>query len=45
VAAYRSVKDADDIRRLKPIGVAGVIVARNLYEGALPLKDALAVAQ
>ncbi len=38
------VKDADDIRKLNPISVAGVIVGRSLYEGTLTLKDALAAA-
>lgn len=40
-----SAKEAADIRRLKPIGVAGVIVGRSLYEGTLTLKDALAAAK
>jgi phosphoribosylformimino-5-aminoimidazole carboxamide ribotide isomerase len=45
VIASGGVKDADDIRKLKPIGVAGVIVGRSLYEGTLTLKDALAAAR
>ncbi len=45
VVASGGVKEADDIRRLKPIGVAGVIVGRSLYEGTLTLKDALAAAR
>ncbi len=45
VIASGGVKEADDIRRLKPIGVAGVIVGRSLYEGTLTLKDALAAAK
>jgi len=44
VTASGGVKEADDIRTLKPIGVAGVIVGRSLYEGTLTLKDALAAA-
>jgi len=42
VIASGGVKEASDIRKLKPIGVAGVIVGRSLYEGTLTLKDALA---
>ena len=42
VIASGGVKEIADIRRLKPIGVAGVIVGRSLYEGTLTLKDALA---
>ena len=45
VIASGGVKEADDIRKLKPIGVAGVIVGRSLYEGTLTLKDALAAAK
>jgi len=45
VIASGGVKEANDIRRLKPIGVAGVIVGRSLYEGTLTLKDALAAAK
>lgn len=45
VVASGGVKDIDDIRRLNPIGVAGVIVGRSLYEGTLTLKDALAAAR
>lgn len=45
VIASGGVKEAQDIRNLKPIGVAGVIVGRSLYERTLSLKDALAAAQ
>ena len=45
VIASGGVKDAEDIRQLKPIGVAAVIVGRSLYEGTLTLKDALAAAE
>jgi phosphoribosylformimino-5-aminoimidazole carboxamide ribotide isomerase len=45
VIASGGVKEVDDIRRLKPIGVAGVIVGRSLYEGTLDLREALAAAQ
>jgi len=44
VVASGGVKEADDIRKLKPIGVAAVIAGRSLYEGTLTLKDALAAA-
>ena len=44
VIASGGVKDVDDIRKLKPIGVAAVIVGRSLYEGTLSLKQALAAA-
>ncbi len=42
VIASGGVKEVNDIRRLVPTGVAGVIVGRSLYEGTLTLKDALA---
>jgi phosphoribosylformimino-5-aminoimidazole carboxamide ribotide isomerase len=45
VIASGGVKEADDIRKLKPIGVAGVIVGRSLYEGTLTLPDAIAAAR
>lgn len=45
VIASGGVKEVDDIRRLHPIGVAGVIVGRSLYEGTLTLKDAIAAAK
>jgi phosphoribosylformimino-5-aminoimidazole carboxamide ribotide isomerase len=45
VIASGGVKEANDIRKLKPIGVAGVIVGRSLYEGTLTLPDALAAAK
>jgi phosphoribosylformimino-5-aminoimidazole carboxamide ribotide isomerase/phosphoribosylanthranilate isomerase len=38
----------DDIRRLRrytPLGVEGVVIGRALYDGAITLADALAVAQ
>ena len=44
VIASGGIKEAADIRRLKPIGVAGVIVGRSLYEGTLTLKEALQAA-
>ncbi len=42
VIASGGVREVGDICRLKPIGVAGVIVGRSLYEGTLDLKEALA---
>ncbi len=45
VVASGGVKEVEDIRKLNPIGVAGVIVGRSLYEGTLTLKDALAAAR
>jgi phosphoribosylformimino-5-aminoimidazole carboxamide ribotide isomerase len=45
VIASGGVKEASDIKKLKPIGVTGVIVGRSLYEGTLTLPDALAAAK
>ncbi|MEN6578479.1 MAG: 1-(5-phosphoribosyl)-5-[(5-phosphoribosylamino)methylideneamino]imidazole-4-carboxamide isomerase [Phycisphaerales bacterium] len=45
VIASGGVKEADDIKKLVPIRVAGVIVGRSLYEGTLNLKDAIAAAR
>jgi len=45
VVASGGVKDVEDIRKLNPIGVAGVVVGRSLYEGTLTLADALAAAR
>jgi hypothetical protein len=45
VIASGGVEEVADIRKLKPIGGAGVIVGRSLYEGTLTLKDALAAAK
>jgi phosphoribosylformimino-5-aminoimidazole carboxamide ribotide isomerase len=45
VIASGGVKEANDIKKLKPIGVAGVIVGRSLYEGTLTLPAALAAAK
>jgi phosphoribosylformimino-5-aminoimidazole carboxamide ribotide isomerase len=44
VIASGGVKEAEDIHKLKPIGVAGVIVGRSLYEGTITLPDALEAA-
>ena len=45
VIASGGVREVADIEKLKPIGVAGVIVGRSLYEGTLNLKEALAAAR
>jgi phosphoribosylformimino-5-aminoimidazole carboxamide ribotide isomerase len=45
VIASGGVKEIDDIRRLAPIGVAGVIAGRSLYEGTLTLREAIAAAR
>lgn len=45
VIASGGVKEVGDIHRLNPIGVAGVVVGRSLYEGTLTLADALAAAR
>lgn len=45
VVASGGVKELADIRRLAPIGVAGVIVGRSLYEGTLNLREAIGAAQ
>jgi len=45
VIASGGVKEVDDIRRLKPIRVAGVIIGRSLYEGTLNLREAIAAAR
>ncbi len=45
VIASGGVKELNDIRRLAPLGVAGVIVGRSLYEGTLNLREAIAAAE
>jgi len=45
VIASGGVKEVEDLRRLLPIGVAGVIVGRSLYEGTLNLQEAIAAAR
>ena len=44
VIASGGVKEVGDIHKLRPIGVAGVVVGRSLYEGTLTLTNALAAA-
>ncbi|HEV3203404.1 MAG TPA: 1-(5-phosphoribosyl)-5-[(5-phosphoribosylamino)methylideneamino]imidazole-4-carboxamide isomerase [Gemmataceae bacterium] len=44
VIASGGVATLDDIRRLKPIGVAGCIIGRALYEGRIQLSEAIAMA-
>jgi len=45
VVASGGVKEVEDIHKLKPINVAGVIVGRSLYEGTLKLSEAVAAAK
>jgi phosphoribosylformimino-5-aminoimidazole carboxamide ribotide isomerase len=45
VIASGGVKEVGDIHKLNPIGVAGVIVGRSLYEGTLNLSEAIAAAK
>lgn len=45
VIASGGVKEVEDIRKLNPIGVAGVVVGRSLYEGTLTLTEAIAAAE
>ncbi len=45
VIASGGVTTADDVRRLAEIGLAGCIIGRALYEGALTLQEALAAAE
>lgn len=44
VIASGGVSDLDDVRRLAAIGVAGIVIGRAIYEGALDLGAALEVA-
>ena len=44
IVASGGVATLDDIARLRDAGVAGVIIGRALYTGALKLIDALAAA-
>jgi len=44
VIASGGVTTLEDIRRLVPLGLAGCIVGRALYEGRLDLAEALSVA-
>lgn len=43
IIASGGVSSVDDIRAVRDIGCAGVIVGRALYEGRVSLRDALAV--
>src|SRR5438128_1934291 len=45
VIASGGVTNADDVRNLAMIGMAGCIIGRALYEGTVSLADALAAAQ
>lgn len=44
VIASGGVTTVEDIRKLVPLGVAGAIIGRALYEGKIQLADALAAA-
>jgi phosphoribosylformimino-5-aminoimidazole carboxamide ribotide isomerase len=44
VIASGGVTTVEDIRKLVPLGVAGAIIGRALYEGKILLADALAAA-
>jgi phosphoribosylformimino-5-aminoimidazole carboxamide ribotide isomerase len=44
VTAAGGVSDLEDVRRLANLDLVGLVVGRAIYEGALELKDALAVA-
>lgn len=45
VVASGGVSTLDDVCRLRDAGLAGCIIGRALYEGAIKLEDALAAAQ
>jgi phosphoribosylformimino-5-aminoimidazole carboxamide ribotide isomerase len=45
VVASGGVTTAEDVRRLAEIRVAGCIIGRALYEGSLPLAEAISVAR
>jgi phosphoribosylformimino-5-aminoimidazole carboxamide ribotide isomerase len=43
VIASGGVSDVEDVRRLAQVKLAGVVIGRAIYEGAIELKEALAV--
>jgi phosphoribosylformimino-5-aminoimidazole carboxamide ribotide isomerase len=45
VIASGGVTTAEDVSQLAKAGLAGCIIGRSLYEGRIPLRDALAAAQ
>jgi len=45
VVAAGGVTDLDDVRRLAELKLAGVVIGRAIYERAIDLRDALAVAR
>ncbi len=45
VIASGGVSDLEDVRRLAQIKLAGVVIGRAIYEGAIDLKEVLAVAR
>jgi phosphoribosylformimino-5-aminoimidazole carboxamide ribotide isomerase len=45
VTAAGGVSDLEDVRRLTTINLAGIVIGRAIYEGAVDLAEALAVAR
>ena len=45
IVAAGGVTTIEDVKKLKNIGVAGVIIGRALYEGTIALSEALKIAQ
>ena len=45
IVPKRHVGSLDDVRAIASLGVAGIIVGRALYTGAIRLADALAAAE
>jgi phosphoribosylformimino-5-aminoimidazole carboxamide ribotide isomerase len=45
VIASGGITTLEDVRRLVPLGLAGCIIGRALYEGGIHLRDAIAVAK
>ncbi len=45
VTAAGGVSDLEDVRRLAELDLVGLVIGRAFYEGALELKDALAIAR
>lgn len=44
VVASGGVSDLEDVRRLAQMKLAGIVIGRAIYEGALDLREALAIA-
>lgn len=45
IIASGGVTDLDDVRRLRQLNLAGVVIGRAIYEGTLKLEDALGAAK